>query len=158
MDLFEVSCLTIWVVCLSHSLWTGKLRLGLVILAGSALAGWLMEWYNISAFQVYFYPLQLYAFVLLGGVPLSIVLGWGVVIYLCHQVYRKLGLPAAILTAVGMDVLLEPLAFYAGLWIWVKPDPLCPIHYFNAPLGNLVGWILFVSVGLLVSKRLSRLT
>ncbi len=42
----------------------------------------------------------------------------------------------AILLA-SMDLHIEPLSVYAGLWRWEQPGP-----YFGAPLGNLLGWFI----------------
>jgi len=146
-NLFELGCLATFAVLAYHS----YKRLGHWPTAGvfglSALLGWLMEWHNSLAFQAYAYPDQ-YWLVLPGSIPLCIALGWSIVIYACFSVATRYGLIGAIMTAVGIDACLEPLAFYASLWTWLKPSPLFPsISYFGAPVGNLIGWILFVGIG-----------
>jgi len=147
INLFELGCLVCFAVLAYHS--HGKLgpKLTTCIFGLSALLGWLMEWHNSSAFQTYAYPAQ-YWLVLPGNIPLAIALGWSVVIYACYSVARRYGLAGAIMTAVGIDACLEPLAFYAGLWVWLKPDPLLPwLSYFGAHVGNLAGWICFAGIG-----------
>ena len=49
------------------------------------------------------------------GVPLCIPLMWVGVGLLAHLAYRRFGWKGVLL-AYGVDLVLEPLAYYAGLW------------------------------------------
>jgi uncharacterized membrane protein len=58
----------------------------------------------------------------------------------------------------GVDLILEPAAYYWGLWVWKVPAPYPTIYYFGAPIGNAAGWLLFTFIGIsvlnyLVKKR-----
>lgn len=90
----------------------------------------------------------------LGILPLAIALAWIVVSYLGFLVASKLeSLVLGALTASSIDAILEPAAFFLGLWAWY-PTVYSPVHYFNAPLQNALGWLLLALLGTFILKRL----
>jgi uncharacterized membrane protein len=85
---------------------------------------------------------------LVGGLPVAIALAWLVVVYLGFQlsVIVKSRLLGALITS-SVDLILEPAAYYWGLWVWHVPAPYPTIYYFGAPMGNAIGWLLSTFIG-----------
>ena len=117
-----------------------------------------------------------------GGLPVAIALAWLVVVYLGFQlstvfksrleiflwrgkhsnsksvrvVQSTRSLLSSVLGALiasSVDLILEPAAYYWGLWVW-NPTVYTPVSYFNAPLFNCIGWFLFTLIGVLVLDKL----
>jgi uncharacterized membrane protein len=84
--------------------------------------------------------------VMLGGAPLWVACGWGLIIYACCSTASELdvegwGKPAtAALMAVSLDFALDPIAESLGWWNWLRPDP----GFFGVSYDNFVGWLLIV--------------
>jgi hypothetical protein len=55
------------------------------------------------------------------------------------------------LIASSVDLILEPVAYYWGLWTW---SAYSPVSYFNAPIHNFGGWFFFTLIGVLVLDKL----
>ncbi len=91
------------------------------------------------------FPLKLF------GVPLSVILGWMIVCIFAYFVSTKKGLLIGVLTAYAIDLALEPLAFYLGLWVWtnVKTTPI----YFGSTVGNAVVWLGMLTLGVMVLTK-----
>lgn len=101
----------------------------------------------------YCYPADYYLWVL--NFPVAIMLAWIVVSYLGFLAARKLNnIFLGALTASSIDLILEPLAYSFGLWIWNVPAPYPTIYYFNAPTGNATGWLLLTLLGTYILKKL----
>lgn len=91
----------------------------------------------------------------IGSLPLAIMLAWMVVAYLGFLAASKLeSLLLGALAASSIDVLLEPLAYYLGLWTW-HPTVYSPVYYFSAPLQNAFGWFLLTLLGAHILKKSS---
>ena len=153
--LFELGCIGACAGAVIHSLKNRSWRRTFALFALPFLASWAMEVHNMWASGGYFYPLGSYALWLPGGFPLAIACGWALTVYIGFLVMRRFrSLKLGVLAGAGIDVLLEPMAFYFGLWVWMPTgNPLQEIAYFGAPAGNLLGWLLFVTLMLLIFKR-----
>jgi uncharacterized membrane protein len=120
---------------------------------GSEVLGIHWGWFFGSQ---YTYAPSLYP-VLPGGVPVIIILMWFMLAFLSLQflnpisirtkgalstgrILLKGSLCALYMTAV--DLIIDPLGTYSGLWFWDEPG-----DYFGTPLGNFRGWFL---VGLVI--------
>jgi len=92
------------------------------------------------------------------GFPLAIACGWALTVYVGFLAMRRFrSFKLGVLAGAGIDAVLEPLAYYFSLWVWMPTgNPLQEITYFGAPAGNALGWLLFVSVMLLVFRRRAR--
>lgn len=99
----------------------------------------------------YSYPPSYHLWI--GEFPVAIMLAWIVVSYLGFLVARKLNsIILGGISASSIDVLLEPLACYFGLWMW-HPTVHSPIYYFNAPVPNALGWIGLSMLGTIILKK-----
>ena len=79
--------------------------------------------------------------------PLAIIMGWIAVAYLSYLIATKLhNATLGVLGGCSIDLLLEPLAYYTGLWVWYS-TPYSVITYFGAPPGNAIGWFLLTFLG-----------
>jgi uncharacterized membrane protein len=80
------------------------------------------------------------------GVPLSVIVGWVLVGFVAWKVSSKRGMIIGVLSAYAIDLFLEPLAFYAGMWTWTNS---CTAQiYFGSTIGNLAVWILMCCLGI----------
>lgn len=110
-------------------------RGSLKFLAASSLISYAFEFtgvhYGLPFGKYYYSPMGLGP--LAGGVPLMIPLLWAALGFLSLE---ALGLPAAVLGMVSMDLSFDPiLSSRARLWTWVTRGP-----YYGVPLLNFVGW------------------
>ena len=90
-----------------------------------------------------------------GRLPVAIILSWLVVVYLGSQlsdVVKNRFLGALITSSI--DLVLEPAAYYWGLWVWYPTTVYSPVSYFNAPIYNGVGWFLFTLIGVLILNKM----
>lgn len=86
------------------------------------------------------YPLKLF------GVPLAVILGWIIVCILAYAISLKKGLLIGILAAYTIDLALEPLAYYLGLWVWTNGVFTTQI-YFGSTVGNVIVWLTMLTFG-----------
>lgn len=125
----------------------------LYLLLNAMLAG-----YCIEAALVVFaegYDYGRFLVMLPGPVPLSIAMGWGVIIYAAMQISDLMAVPflarpvCDALLALSIDFSLDPMAETLGYWHWVKGG-----QYFGVPYQNFLGWFMIVS-GFTVGTRLA---
>lgn len=109
-----------------------------------ALAGLLMEGLTMSLFESHTYNGVFPAPI--GEVPLAIVLGWVVILFISHEIVQALQIPRSNVAfimmgalAVNIDLMLDPLAEAVGLWHWNIAN-----SFYGVPLGNFLGWFLIV--------------
>ncbi len=80
------------------------------------------------------------------AVPLWIILGWGITVYVAMATSSLLPIPWWVrplldgLLAVNIDWIMDPLAGHLGFWTWFHPGP-----WFGIPLDNYFGWIMTVA-------------
>ncbi|MDP7078772.1 MAG: carotenoid biosynthesis protein [Candidatus Undinarchaeales archaeon] len=109
-----------------------------------AVAGLLMEGLTMRLFASHTYngifPVPI------GDVPLVIVLGWVVIIFISHEIVQAMQIPRSTVgflmmgaLAVNIDLMLDPLAEAVGLWHWNIAN-----SFYGVPLGNFLGWFLIV--------------
>jgi uncharacterized membrane protein len=91
------------------------------------------------------------------AVPLWIILGWGITVYVAMATSSKLAMPWFLrpcldaLLAVNIDWIMDPLAGHLGFWTWFEPGP-----WFGIPLDNYFGWIVTVGGFSLLLRTLWR--
>jgi putative membrane protein len=83
----------------------------------------------------------------IAGVPLVIGLGWAVIIYCAMLLSDQYNIPWYLrpfmdaLTAVILDLAIDPIAIRLAYWKWaIPPDQ----EFYGVPLENLIAWILVV--------------
>ena len=72
------------------------------------------------------------------GVPLCIPIMWILVMALAYVVSEKYGPAIGVLAAYSLDLVLEPVAFYMGIWTWLQPYTLQ--IYFGSTVANALVW------------------
>jgi len=131
-------------------LWLNFGGRGASLAVGIFLAGLLLEYVGVSTgvpFGRYRYTGVLVPG-LPGGVPLAIGFAWLFIIVaglfaarwlLARNAPARVVLLASVgaLLAVGLDLLLEPVAFHVkGYWLWQDPSP----GYYGVPWSNFAAW------------------
>jgi len=147
---FEFIIILLFLVVLAHGLHTCQAKRLLLSFSLVAIIVTLEEnLAMISGDYTYMgYHLWIWRF------PLAMVLAWIAVAYLGFQVYVKYKkMSLSVLTVSCLDLLMEPLAFYFGLWCW-NHTIYSPITYFGAPIQNAVGWLILVFLNTWILKRL----
>jgi hypothetical protein len=87
--------------------------------------------------------------VMLGGVPLWVATGWGVIVFAATEAADRLrASPAATaitagLLALSIDIALDPVAAGLGWWAWRWDGE----HhgFLGVPFDNFLGWVMIVS-------------
>jgi len=149
--LFEIVSTTLFALALVHGMRRYNPRRLLIALATVAVLMIAEENAVMMLTNNYaYYEYHLWV----GGLPVAITLAWLVVVYLGFQlsVVVKSRLLGALITS-SVDLILEPAAYYWGLWVWY-PTVYTPVSYFNAPVFNGIGWFLFTLIGVLVLDKL----
>ena len=78
------------------------------------------------------------------GVPLCIPFMWVGVAFIAYLMYERFGWKG-VLVAYGLDLFLEPLAYYAGLWTW--RSTYSAQIYFGSTVGNALVWLAMCVLG-----------
>lgn len=89
------------------------------------------------------------------GVPISIVIGWAIVCGVAYWVSTKKGLLVGVLSAYAIDLALEPIAYFTGIWTWANTPT--PQIYFDSTIGNVVIWLMMLTIGVTALTKVSRL-
>jgi uncharacterized membrane protein len=71
---------------------------------------------------------------------------WVLVMALAYVVNDKYGPVAGILTAYSLDLILEPAAYFTGIWTWLKP--YTAQVYFGSTLANALVWAGMCLIGI----------
>jgi hypothetical protein len=114
-------------------------------LVGSVAFGVLLEWATIQQLHVYEYGRFL---VMFGEVPLSIGVGWGVIIYSVQRFSNATSLPPMLrpvldgLLALNIDMAIDAVAIRLGMWQWGID---LTSQYFGVPYANFWAWFWVVS-------------
>jgi putative membrane protein len=96
------------------------------------------------------------------GVPVTVVLVWPAVVYLCYRLALLAvsdPVPAAALAAVLAtlsDVATDPVGVREGLWRY-PPSRLSNPRFYGVPWWNFVGWLVIVFVTALLPQLVGRL-
>ena len=110
--------------------------------------GYFVEYFGLKLYNLYYYP-DHYLFYF-EGVPISIAAGWAVLAFFGYyvttnklHVAKKVNIysESAIFPTIVDFLIIEPLAFFLRLWVWVQND-----FWFGAPLFNFVGWLFAISI------------
>jgi hypothetical protein len=140
----------------ARSAWRQGGRPRLLELLSAVPYGLLLEQGDITLFGSYAYN-QLF-FVKLGHVPLTIALGWAMIITSCMYLSDAVGVPARLaplsdaVFAIILDLSFDAVAIRQGLWHWNIP---LNAGFLGVPAGNFYSW-LFVAVGFSAWTRLVR--
>ena len=79
------------------------------------------------------------------GVPLCIPFMWVLVMMLAYVVAEDHGVAMGVLVAWGLDLVLEPMAYFTGIWTWLRP--YTAQIYWGSTTANAVVWLLMCYAG-----------
>jgi len=85
------------------------------------------------------------------GVPLCIPVMWVLVMALAYAVSLKHGPLIGVLAASSVDLILEPIAFYTGIWTWL--EPYTAQIYFGSTIANALVWAGMCLIGIKLWER-----
>jgi len=86
--------------------------------------------------------------------PPCIMVMWGVLGWLAWKMYQRKGWAAGLVTPVALDfAIMEPLAFYTGLWTWA--GTMTPRVWFST-VGNYVVYVWVAIFAISVWRWLER--
>jgi hypothetical protein len=156
----EIATYVLFVFCLLHA--ARRKAAYVSYLLGAVLFGLLLEYVNVNAGMDYSYG---QFWLMLGptpeagtipaNIPVSVGVGWGIVIYTARLFSDYLGLPVwsrpalDALLALNIDLSTDAVAYRLNMWHWGwefrpgQPDPLTS-EWFGIPYGNFYGWLLVV--------------
>jgi len=114
-------------------------------LASCAVFGVILEIGNTYLAHTYSYSENF--LVQLAHVPITIGLGWAVIIYCAMLLSDQYNIPWTLrpfmdaLTAITLDLAMDAVAIRLGFWTWAIP---LDGEWYGVPYENLVGWIFVV--------------
>jgi len=73
------------------------------------------------------------------GVPLCIPMIWVLVMTLAYVISLEHGPLVGVLAAYSLDLVLEPFAFYTGIWTWLEPYTMQV--YWGSTVANALVWV-----------------
>jgi uncharacterized membrane protein len=85
------------------------------------------------------------------GVPLCIPVMWVLVMALAHVISEGHGVAAGVLGAYSLDLILEPVAYFTGIWTWLQP--YTPQIYFGSTVANALVWAGMCFIGIKLWER-----
>jgi hypothetical protein len=131
--------LCLLVLCLRHASGRG---LGAVLdLLAGVFFGLVLEWATIAQLDAYRYGAPF--FLAIDSVPLSIGMGWGVILYSAALYTDSSSLPpfwrpvADALLALHIDIAMDAVAIRIGMWDWGKG---LEHDYYGVPYENFWAW------------------
>ena len=83
------------------------------------------------------------------GVPLCIPVMWVLVMALAYVISKEHGPLVGVLSAYSLDLALEPIAYYTGIWTWLRP--YTPQIYFGSTIANALVWAGMAFIGIRLS-------
>lgn len=142
--LFELTAYALFAACLWHASRQGVTRV--LELAFGVPYGVFLEWMTIQQLQAYTYGQFL---VMFDGAPLTIGIGWAVIVYSAMAFTRRFAMPNYLrpvmngLLALNIDLAMDAVAIRIGFWRWDNV-PL-DAEWFGVPWANFWAWFIVVS-------------
>ena len=73
------------------------------------------------------------------GVPLCIPVMWVLVMAMAYVISKEHGPLVGVLSAYSLDLALEPIAYYTGIWTWLEPYTMQV--YWGSTVANALVWL-----------------
>lgn len=156
--LFIFTIFLVWLILFIYSLKTFGLKRTIRYFVPIMIVGLFIESGGVATGNYYYPDYFLYLNVLGGSVPLIIVLGWSVNLFLflhlsiqfTNKIYRKQNHIKLILISffasmfgLCFDLLQDPLAHHNQWWIWTATNP-SSLQYYGVPPWNFRGWFILI--------------
>ncbi|MFT7521667.1 MAG: hypothetical protein ACI9MC_003819 [Kiritimatiellia bacterium] len=154
--LFEGLMLLCAGLCLRDALRGGPHKVAL--LAAGIGFGLLLEWATLQQLDAYTYGD--FSLMIAQQVPLSVGVGWGVILYSSMKTTDAMGLPTYMrpafdaLLALNIDVAMDAIAIRLGMWDWAID---LQADWFGVPWENYWAWfwvVFFFSSGARLTRRI----
>jgi len=71
---------------------------------------------------------------------------WLLVMALAYVVSERYDLTVGVLATCSVDLILEPVAYYTGIWTWL--EPYTPQVYFGSTIANVLVWAGMCLIGI----------
>ncbi len=141
---FDILMIGLFAGCVWHAARQGRARI--VELIFGLIYGVLLEWMTLRQLHAYEYGQFLIMF---DGAPLSIGLGWAVIIYSSMEFSNRLQMPELArpfldgLLALNIDLAMDTIAIRMKMWTW----GMIPLdqEWFGVPWGNFWAWFIVVT-------------
>lgn len=148
--LFEVLFILLFVLALIHGI--RRYSAKRVLLAFTIIAVMVAVEENASMLLTRDYAYYGY-YLWIGEFPVCIMLGWIAVAYLGFLIASRVNnVVIGAAAAASVDLILEPVAYFFGLWVWHNTVSV-PL-YFGSPIQNAAGWFFLTWIGVLILKKL----
>ncbi len=140
--IFEGLTIVLFLACVWHASRQGRFRVWELFF--SLLYGVLLEWMTLQQLEAYHYGQFVIMF---DGAPLSIGLGWAVIIYSGMEFVKNLEMPTYArpflvgFLALNLDLAMDAIAIRLGFWNWIIP---IDSQWFGVPWGNFWAWYIVV--------------
>jgi hypothetical protein len=153
---FELVMLVLLYFCLRHA-WKNNCWAGVWQLTAGVVFGLILEYGTILQLDAYEYGDFLLK---IGALPISIGIGWGMIIYSTQLVSDASNLPLWArpvldgLLALNIDLAMDAIAIRLGMWDWGRG---LNYEYFGVPYANFWAWFWVVfsfSLSLRILERL----
>ena len=145
--LFEIGSYILLGLCIWHALRQGALRRArLIELLIGVLYGLALEVLTILQFHAYQYG---HFLIMFGPVPLTIGVGWGIILYSTMAEASTFALPLwAVPALVGLlglniDMGMDAVAIRLRMWQWI--GVAYDQQWFGVPYGNFFAWFIVLS-------------
>jgi uncharacterized membrane protein len=144
----ELMSWVLFIICSWHALRVVRSRQRFLELVMALVFGVLLEELNVilsGGFYVYGRDFL----IILDQAPLSIGMGWAVIIYSAMRISDSYSLSERVkpffdaIQAILIDLSMDAVAIRLGFWRW--PIPLTD-GWFGVPAGNFFGWMLVVAL------------
>ena len=139
LSAFEFIMLGLLFFCLHHAFRKGRWA-GVWQLIAGVFFGLILEYGTIQQLSTYEYGDFLLK---IGPLPISIGIGWGVIIYTARMVSDASNLPLWArpvldgLLALNIDLAMDAIAIRLGMWDWGRG---LSFEYFGVPYANFWAW------------------
>ncbi len=135
---------------LSILLMSTRVRRIILLPISGSIVGFIFEFIGLN----YSLPFGSYRYLAfegftLQGVPIPVIIAWGIYVYTCYLASLYISPRYRILTAsslmVLLDMALDPVMVEGGVWLWEAGG-----EWFGVPLTNYLGWFIVSSLSLLL--------
>lgn len=154
--IFEISTYILFVICLWHAArQKDRYRELLAILISGTLYGLLLE--TMTIYQLHSYKYGVFLIMFHNEIPLTIGIGWGIILYsaIITADSLKLSFPAWVATVglfgLGIDATMDVMAVRTGMWRWyllnsydgrfLAPDQ----DWYGVTFGNYYAWFIVLT-------------
>lgn len=153
---FELATYILFIICLRHAVRQGvRSRERMAILISGTFYGLLLE--TMTIYQLHSYKYGSFLIMFHGEIPLTIGIGWGIILYsaIITADSLKLSFPAWVaivgLFGLGIDATMDVMAVRTGMWNWYVLNSFdgkfltADQDWFGVTFGNYYAWFIVLT-------------